>query len=326
MKSVVRHVICNLFPSKKSSATVEGGKIMSEKNNEIMIACILIFLSFLIVCPAGKADQLTLEDVTMINDDSYTCTFDGVKHSFLLELPEASKGAPLVLMLPGYGNTAEAFRARTHFEEPANTLGYAVVYVTGAPDPYSSTSAIGWHSENDTPGNRDVEFLVAIADYLQEAYSLDHEHAYIVGYSNGAFMTHRLAMEAGETFSAFVSVAGLMPESVWNTRKESNAISFFQITGEKDPVIPKKSDGSAQFSKAPAIEDVMAYWVSSVGLQLLETEQIGNASVLMKYGIDGKPYQIWDLYVTGGRHSWPDKIFNQIDINSLILEFFEAQK
>lgn len=300
---------------------------MSGKNNVILIACIFIlFLSSLIVCPAGKADLLTLEDVTMIKEDTCTCTFDGVKHTFLLALPETPEGAQLVLMLPGYGNTAEAFRAQTHFEEPANTLGYAVVYVTGAPDPNSSTSAFGWHSENDTPGNRDVEFLVALTDYLREAYSLDREHAYIVGFSNGAFMTHRLAMEASDTFSAFVSVAGLMPESVWNSRKESNAISLFQITGEKDPVIPKKSDGSAQFSKAPAIEDVMAYWVSSVGLQRLETEQIGNDSVLMKYGAGGKTHQIWDLYVTGGRHSWPSGKFNQIDTNSLILEFFEAQK
>ena len=258
--------------------------------------------------------------------DTCTCSFDGVKHTFLLELPEETEGAPLVIMLPGYGNTAEAFRTEIHFERDANPLGYAVVYVTGAPDPCSATSSVGWNSEAGTGGNRDVEFLTALARYLQETYSLDRNRCYAVGFSNGAFMTDRLAMEASDTFQACVSVAGLMKQSVWDLRRENNTVGFFQITGEKDDVVPKNSDGSARYAKAPAIEDVMEYWAASNGLDRSETVPVGVASVMTRYtGVD-KPQQVWHLVVSNGHHSWPSERFHQINTNALILEFLDAQK
>ena len=96
-----------------------------------MYRCVLIVLlvTFL-VCIQAHADDLRLEDIAQKSEKTFTCSFDGVKHSFILDLPENSEGAPLVIMLPGYGNTAEAFRTTVHFEEEANALGYAVVYVT----------------------------------------------------------------------------------------------------------------------------------------------------------------------------------------------------
>ena len=138
-------------------------------------------------------------------------------------------------------------------------------------------------------------------------------------------MDIRLATEADGRFTAFVSVAGVMPASVWEARPESNAVGFFQITGEKDDVVPKNSDGSARFAKAPAIEDVMAYWAESNGLELVETSLVGNDSVLTKYASADKPQQVWHLFVKNGHHSWPGEQFSKIDTNACILAFFEAQ-
>ncbi len=269
-------------------------------------------------------DMPRLENITEKADGEFSCSFDGVAHTYIMDLPEESNGAPLVVMLPGYGNTAESFRTAVHFEKEANAREYAVVYVTGAPDPGSPTSAIGWHSEIDTAGNNDAEFLAALVEYLKKEYSLDQEKAYVIGFSNGGLMAHRLAME-DKLFTACVSVAGWMPESVWKARREFNAKGFLQITGEKDKAVPKNSDGSAQYAKAPAIEDVMDYWVKSNGLELYETSVIGNGSSLTKYYSEGKTQQIWNLFVKDGRHSWPSVRFNGVDTNTLILEFFESQ-
>ena len=301
-----------------------------QRRARINSPAILFLLFFWLINPAGYAQDAekpaTLKDILQIKAGTFSCTFDGVKHSFILDLPEHVEGAPLVVMLPGYGNTAEAFRTEVHFEDEANAQGYAVAYVTGAPNLHDPTSSVGWNFESISRGNRDVEFLVSLADYLQENYFLDSRRIYAVGFSNGAFMIHRLAMEAGSTFSAFVSVAGSMSESIWNTRKEISNVGLFQITGEKDPAVPKSSDGSAQYTDAPAIEDVMAYWVQSNGLQLLEASLIGNGSFLAKYGSGEKPQQVWNLTVKDGRHSWPSDRFAKIKTNEYILAFFEAQK
>ena len=264
----------------------------------------------------------TLDDLVQDEDGNYSCTFEGVKHDFIVDLPEHTEGAPVVIMLHGYGESAGGFRSAVHFEAQANPMGYAVVYVTGAANPYDKTSAAGWNSGISSDGNDDISFLVTFANYLQTEYGFDTNRIFAVGFSNGAFMTHRLAMEASGTFAACVSVAGMMPERVWNARGGVNAVGFFQITGEKDDLIPKNSDGSAKHSQAPAIEDVMDYWAEACSLTLTETTDAGKSGLLKKYTAEDRRAQVWDLFIKNGRHSWPDKDITGIDINQLILEFF----
>lgn len=275
-------------------------------------------------CGQKKAVAPKLEDITQKSENCYSCTFDGVKHSFIVDMPDNSDNAPLVLMLHGYGSSAEDFRTSVQFEKDANPLGYAVVYVTGAPDQNDVTSSTGWNSTDDPNGNRDTEFLVSLAEYLQEEYSLDKTKTYAVGFSNGAFMTHTLAMDASSTFSALVSVSGMMQTDIWDKRKSSSNVSFFQITGENDDVVPKNSDGSAKFAKAPPIEDVMAYWAESNGAELTEKSNIGNASVLTRYVNTDTHTQVWDLLVKNGGHSWCSKKINGFDTNDAVLDFFKA--
>ena len=132
-------------------------------------------------------------------------------------------------------------------------------------------------------------------------------------------MMHRLAMENDGTYSGFISVAGKMAESVWENKNETNDVSFFQITGEKDNFVPKRSDKNAEPSTSPAIEDVMDYWVTTSGLSLSETVELENGE-LKKYSADGKKNQVWDLFVKDGTHSWAS------DTNAWILEFIESLK
>ena len=291
----------------------------------------VLLLMLIVLCCGWKPECARAEEVSetglevfQVKENSFSCTYESVHHTFVLDLPEKTEGAPLVIMLPGYGNTAESFRNSVHFEQDAAALGYAVAYVTGAPDPNDRTSSVGWNSGISAEGNDDTAFLVSLVKYLQREYSLDGTKAFAVGFSNGAFMVHRLAMEAGDVFSACVSVAGLMPVKIWNERKAENNVSFFQITGEMDDVVPKNSDGSAKYAKAPAIENVMTYWAESGGLDICGSEPLGNGSVLTKCRSDEIQNQVWHLLVKNGRHSWPGEKLNGIDANRLILEFFAA--
>ena len=264
-----------------------------------------------------------IEDVCETEPGRYICSYDGVKHDFIIDFPVNAEHAPLIIMLHGYGESAESFRIKTGFEKDATALGYAVVYVTGAPSPEDATSASGWNSGIALSGNKDVDFLCGLVNYLCDTYNLDSSHVFAVGFSNGAFMTHRLAMEADDTFTGIVSVAGMMPESVWENKVGGN-ISVFQITGEKDDVVPKNSDGSAKYAKAPAIEDVMDYYVENNGLTLMENETVGKKSTLTKYGADGTNTKVWNLFIPDGRHSWPDENITGININQIILQWCQT--
>lgn len=267
--------------------------------------------------------KCALEDVTAISDNTFDCSYENVKHEFIVDLPDIYENAPLILMLHGYGGSAEAFRSDIEFEKDANANGYVVVYVTGAPSPEDKTSSAGWNSGIGVSSNNDVEFLCALVNYMCTNFSLDATRVYAIGFSNGAFMTHRLAVYANDIFAGVVSVAGMMPESIWENKPVEGAVSVFQITGEKDDVVPKNSDGSAKFSKAPAIEDVIDYYVAINGLSLSETSDIGKKSVLTKYASSDASKQVWNLSISDGCHSWPDEAIVGFNTNALILDFLE---
>ena len=141
---------------------------------------------------------LSLDSIELTEDGTGLAVYDGVKHEIIVNLPERTEGAPLVLMLHGYGESAAAFMQKTAFEQEAIPLGYAVIYVTGAPSPEDKTSAAGWNSGIGISSNKDVEFLCALVNDLCNTYSLDRNRVFAVGFSNGAFMTHRLALKANE--------------------------------------------------------------------------------------------------------------------------------
>ena len=237
--------------------------------------------------------------------------------------PDLIKNTPLVVMIHGANNTGEAFRLTTKFHEQANERGYTVVYVTAAA---YEKSGVTWNSGISSEGNDDLLFFRTLVEYLENEFELDTARTFAIGFSNGGFMVQRLAMEAGDVFEACVSVGAKMPAKVWNERNEKNNIGYFQITGENDEVVPKNSNGSARFSKDPAIEDVMDYWAESNGLTKQTQEVIGDGSILYKWqsADEGKKSaQVWHLLVRSGHHSWPSMLYNKIDTNSLILDFLD---
>lgn len=304
---------CNIIPSA-TTKEVESDEQERETQDKI------------VGTKESKVQDVTIEvQESKDGDHTFICECEGVKHDFVLDLPEVSENAPLILMLHGYGESADAFRTKTAFHQQANEQGFAVVYVTGAPSPEDATSSNGWNSGVGENSNDDVRFLGGLAKYLCEKYNFDSTRIYAVGFSNGAFMTHRLAMEAGDIFNSVVSVAGMMSESIWENRNEDCNVGIFQITGEKDDVVPKNSDGSVKYAKAPAIEDVMDFYVAKNKLELLENETVGKKSTLKKYASKESSVQVWDLFIPDGRHAWPDSQITGVNVNQLILEYFVAQ-
>lgn len=262
----------------------------------------------------------------------FTYTFDGVVHDYIVDLPAASKDAPLIIMLPGYGETAESFRMYTGFYKDAVREGYIVVHVTGAPNPEDMTSAIGWNYNDYDGNNDDVGFLTEFSRYIIEQYSADSTRCFVVGYSNGGFMCHRLALEAADTFSAVVCVSGTMPDNVWEQRPETCDVGVFQVTGESDNTIPKNSDGSAKYARFPAIEEVMDYYAAANNLTCEERMAVGKNSYLIRYSKDETMMDlnlfftkynkdVWHLIIGDGYHSWSAESVTGINTNQMILEY-----
>ena len=294
------------------------------------ISVFIVFVICCIFCSCSKRqagrDGLQQINVKQLKDNKFSAAFDGVEHEFIIELPESVENAPLVLLLPGYNNTAESMRQEIAFEKQACPKGYTVVYVNGSIQKGDAGRGFAWNSGIYQQGSDDVTFLLLLTQYLQKEYKLNKDLVFAAGFSNGGFMMHRLAMQGQTGFKACVSVAGKMPREVWAGKNKNNKVGFFQITGLKDDVVPKNSDGGARHARDPAIEDVMDYWAASNKLTFVTKEEVGTGSELTKWSRAGKSKkgQVWHLCVKDGHHSWPSLQNNGIDANALILDFFDS--
>lgn len=236
--------------------------------------------------------------------ERYTCTYGNTVRSFIVCKAAQSSPKDLVLMLHGYAGSGESFMNDISFDEKATKKDFVLIFVDGISDPNDKTSAPGWNSGIKDSPKDDLGFLKSLVGIFQKEFGISKEKTFAAGFSNGAFMVHRLAVEDTAQFAAVASVAGFLPESVWNRRPEKLSTAFLQINGTKDDVVPMNANGSAKYNKNPAIEDVLEYYRSANG-----------SADSVKY-----------ISIEGGRHSWPEEKFCGFNIDQVLLDFFLERK
>jgi polyhydroxybutyrate depolymerase len=155
--------------------------------------------------------------------------------------PAASSGnpIPLVLVLHGYTSSGAEQVSDFGLEKLANDKGFIVAYPDGVKD------AVGnrfWNADDaccDFFGPQaldDVAYLTAVIDDVKKHHTIDPKRVFVVGHSNGAFMSHRLACDRADRIAAIVALAG----DVWNDDAKcdpSEGVSVLQVHGTLDETI-----------------------------------------------------------------------------------------
>jgi polyhydroxybutyrate depolymerase len=160
-------------------------------------------------------------------------TVGGRVRTFTMRLPRRVTPGPLVIALHGNHPDAGGWLVRkwTSFERQADAWGYAVAY----PDGYGGCWADGRGvTTADEAGADDVAFLRAIIDWSAQPYP---DGTVVSGVSNGAFMAHRMALEASDQVAVLAAVAGGMPATL-HDQCPSHAVSAMLIHGTADTVSP----------------------------------------------------------------------------------------
>jgi polyhydroxybutyrate depolymerase len=138
--------------------------------------------------------------------------------------------------------------------------------------------------------------------------------------SNGAFMTHRLALEAGDLVAVLAAVAGALPETHLAITPR-HAVSALLINGTADPLV--KLAGGYSRHRGPngelrghvlSQQDTTAHWIGvnrCAGDDTTSTtppsgapDIFGLAQRLVTGGVAGTTVTVWTI--DGGGHSWPD--------------------
>jgi predicted esterase len=151
--------------------------------------------------------------------------------------------APLVLSLHRYNGDAVSQEVRMPLLPLVEEYGLLYVLPEGTLDCagnrfWNATDAC---CDFEGSGVDDSGYLLALVDEIKAQLSVDDRRVYVVGHSNGGFMSYRMACDHSGIVAAIASLAGatyLEPSLC----SPSEPVHVLQIHGTADPVVPYGGD------------------------------------------------------------------------------------
>ena len=234
-------------------------------------------------------------------------THDGLEREYIMYVPSSSgPNGPLVFSLHGYDEPAEDHMNYTFMKEVADTAGFMVCYPKAIDDRWNS--GININSNLPTPNVDDVGFISALIDTLQADYAIDLDRIYVFGFSNGGFMTFRLACELNDRFAKAASVSGAMTSTTTASCNSAFPIPMLLMHGTADPFVLYYGTGGWS-----SVEETLDQWLNVNGCILpADTIPLPDIDPTDGNNIDVFIYQnctenssvlLYKMYGVG--HTWP---------------------
>jgi polyhydroxybutyrate depolymerase len=147
-----------------------------------------------------------------------------------------SAEAPLMMFLHGYGSSPAQAARTLRLRAIADELDVHVVVPAGTPD---SEGLRFWRASDaccdfDGTGIDDVASLTRLLKRVTEQHQVSR--TIVVGFSNGAFMAHRLACDASDVVDGFAAFAGVGPANAASC-KPGRPLPMLQIHGTADKAV-----------------------------------------------------------------------------------------
>ncbi len=151
--------------------------------------------------------------------NSYTTEIDGVTREYIVHVQagyDANSPMPVVFMLHGSTGSGEEKYNDSGWKELAEDENILTVFPTALVYCYTNTfgftkTATRWWSyppiNHFCPGQNpkdDVKFLRQVVDEVKQRFNVDAKRIYMVGFSSGAQMAFRCAVEMSDLLAAVV--------------------------------------------------------------------------------------------------------------------------
>ncbi len=244
-----------------------------------------------------------------------TDTSNEIARNYTIYVPpsyDASQSTPLVVALHGRPDSGYGIAYLLDMNQTAQQNNFVVVYPHGIEQSWNYTR--GFPEFDPNPLN-DTEFLTTLVDDLALDLNIDRQRVYVTGFSNGGFMTQRLACETDDTFAAFAVIGAAMTDGLAQLCEDKPPVNIMFIHGTHDESIPwgglVREDGLVI---TWSIFDTLTFWTTHNGCSpeqstqetLPHTEQSSDTSlVLFTFGGCINNMNIPFYIIEGGGHNIP---------------------
>lgn len=161
--------------------------------------------------------------------------------SYVLYLPEKrAPRAPLVILLHASRQGAEGLRRASGyaFERLAEENGFVAVYPDAHGRRWNDCRAKGRYAARKLQID-DVGFLVALIDELARVADIDPARVFLVGYSSGAQLAFRVALERPERVAGVAAFSANLPTAEnWACQGVGKPVPMMLVNGTDDRINP----------------------------------------------------------------------------------------
>jgi polyhydroxybutyrate depolymerase len=242
---------------------------------------------------------------------------------------DSKLSSPLLLMLHGYSASGDLQELYLSIGKEAGARGYLFAHPDGTID---STGMHFWNATNACcdlfkKGIDDSTYLSTVIAQIKQSYNVDPKRVYLVGHSNGGFMSHRMACDHSDQIAAIASLAG----SSWKDPsmcKPKDPMHVLVMHGTLDAVI--LYGGGSLFGNAyPGAMGTAESWAALEGCAPTANESL---QALDLTGISSKETKVlrWNGCKLGGSvEHWRIEgsghvpLFNA-NFKSALFDFFEG--
>lgn len=251
---------------------------------------------------------------------------DGRSRSWITYAPpsyDPSRPTPLVLVLHGRPSSAASMAAISEMNAVAARHGFIVVYPEGIDNEWNthfdlvrSNASLGG-ARSILPQD-DVDFLKTLASDLNADFNIDRSRMYVAGFSNGGFMTMRMACSASDTFAGFAEVGAALYVEMNDVCRRSAPSPILLMHGSADPSIPyggvtvSNPEGGEPIPITFSVLDTVSFFARRNGCSLA-----GRSTTFAEQGrspgthvirfvpneCSGAPLEYY--LINGGGHTWP---------------------
>lgn len=157
----------------------------------------------------------------------------------LLPRPAGEGAQPLIVALHGGGGRGDRMDRSTdrQISREAARRGWRVVFPEGVAKGWNDGREALTDVDRERVGVDDVAFLDALIDRLIADEGVDPKRVYMMGISNGGFMTQRFALSRGARLAAAAAVTAQVARQ-WLGDEPATPVPMLLMNGTEDPLVP----------------------------------------------------------------------------------------